>query len=367
MFTKAISILVALLTIIVSNVEGQEVSVQMFPSTVGGYKVLTIQDSLACMPPGRTRIVLQANQPDVTTFLNEVNRTIIKDEINTLVDNWDLTVVGPDVTLNEILKRTNERELWYEDSACPQLKPTIDIEPGGTEVVVGGEGAGLALFENTNAGLYIDDNAQAVRMKTTTDYFKESPRFQDNYSAILNNVATNTGFFLQAGIFYHKQPEQIYVRPPELVWSTSFQNFEAQAFDLQYWTGHTFWFTVTYTNGLWWMCVADLDRQHGTAYVCEDEAAATGTHLGASLDTSIWFENVNFANDLDWYQGFTPPTISHAKIYRNGIEQYWSAEHKHIVHHCNSGSWPVSNVLTGSLVNGGTGTFTLSGVPPWCI
>lgn len=80
MFKFALPVaLLALLAVIVPDVQAgsaspprmvpYEIAQQGLPTTIAGYKVLTVLTSgtTACMPPGEKHLILQARQPNVKT------------------------------------------------------------------------------------------------------------------------------------------------------------------------------------------------------------------------------------------------------------------------------------------------------------
>ena len=94
------------------------------------------------------------------------------------------------------------------------------------------------------------------------------------------------------------------------------------------------------------------------------ESNGVGTTLKADKNTAVWIENQ--VTNSSWYQGWASQIrVYNAKIYRNGVAQNWSTNHRHTIDSCST-NYPPANALSGSLVGGGNGYFTLSGVPLDC-
>ena len=122
---------------------------------------------------------------------------------------------------------------------------------------------------------------------------------------------------------------------------------------------------TTYTNSAWFACVAKVSITSPSQYRCEESEDATGTHLKNHLETSVAFENAN--REPGWQDGFPSTVTAHgAKIYRNGIKQDWRSQRKIMAHYC-SENYPLSNAISGTLLESGTVTWTLSGIPLACV
>jgi hypothetical protein len=331
-----------------------ELAKYSLPAMVGGYEVLTIltSDNTACMMTGEKRLVLRATQPDVEDFLKDSRPEAIKLELEqhglTAVARWGIEIVGPAVTLDEFL--SNNQKWNNQSTSCPKLRP-LETGSDWTEIKLGSGSFGYAQFEDTDAGSFTDDNAQAVNLVAPSSIGNN----QNLYSAFLNNVKTNTGYFLQNGLLFQSGSGKV-------VWTDDSHGLGAQTYNISYIGGHTYWVTITYTNGSWWMCARD--NANPSSYTCAQEPNGTGNNLGADLNTAIWTENGN--TNSNWYQGFSSPLQAWgAKIYRNQVAQNWSTQHRHTADSCST-SWPPTNALNGSLTGGSTGNFTLSGVPLHC-
>ena len=110
------------------------------------------------------------------------------------------------------------------------------------------------------------------------------------------------------------------------------------------------------------MCAGD---DTDDVYQCVTSSDAPGTHLLEHASTSVWCENANY--NSDWYNGFPANIVLYdAHIYRSGLPYDWTSEDRLTVHNCGKGKYPVSGAMTGSLKNGGTARWVLSGGPLYC-
>lgn len=258
---------------------------------------------------------------------------------------------GPDTKLQDLLA---ENEAWnrlaMNGGECLKGRPA---KTGSDwQEFKGGSGMpGYALFEDTDAGSYTDDNAQAVDMYAPSSIGAN----QNAYSLFMNNVRTVTGYFLQNGFVFNQGAGRV-------VWASTATNYALRDYNIPYRGGRSYWFTIANTNNRWFMC--GRDNQDPGTYQCIEDRSATGGNLALSTDTSIFAENLN--TNSNWYSGFTNPwRAENARIYRNGQPYNWSSNHRHTIDACST-SWPPSNALSGSLASGGTGYIYLAGVPLRC-
>ena len=232
-------------------------------------------------------------------------------------------------------------------NGCPgQL---ADIETGNSSGY-----RGFAIFQNTDAGSYTDDNAQGVRIRTPS----ETGSSQIRWSSALNNVMTNASHFMQTGMKFDDGDELI-------IWTDENEDLEPQEFDeVPYWADTSYQFSISRTNGTWFMCAGN-DENIDEEYECVVSENAPGTHLKRSISTSVFFENAN--GNSNWHSGF-PATISvsSAKIFRNGVGQAWSTEDRRTIHGCGQGEYPVADAMNSTLKNNGSASWELSGVPIAC-
>ena len=106
----------------------------------------------------------------------------------------------------------------------------------------------------------------------------------NGYSAFVNNVMTNMGYFLQVGLLF--RPDncspgrnasnaldtsgggrgQVVWTGSKTVDGQSQGSLQAQPLPLTYCPGHHYFTTISYTNGTWWTCAADI--ADWTTYNC---------------------------------------------------------------------------------------------------
>ncbi len=95
------------------------------PSYVGGYKVLAVftTDNLACMNPGEIRLVLQAPESNLEKYLANSHPKDIQKDLEQHGLNVTIEIVGPGVTIEQIIR---ESEKWNQDikkTGCIKLGP----------------------------------------------------------------------------------------------------------------------------------------------------------------------------------------------------------------------------------------------------
>ncbi len=332
---------------------------QGLPPAIGGYKVFAVltPDNTACMLTGEKRLVLQVTQPNVEEFLRTNNYASVRSDLEQKglgeYAKWGIQFAGPGTVLEEFL---TENQKWTElrrKFGCVKAKPVSAPAFDGSDWQEFKEvGPGLAIYEDTDAGRFTDDNAQSVNL-LAPNAIANRPQAV----LFLNNVKTDSSTFymLQNGLEFWNGIGRV-------VWTDTSWGYSDQPYNIAYIPAHHYWFSITFTNGIWWMCA--MEYQQPQTYQCRSETRGVGTTLGYDSDTSVWVENQN--TDPNWYQGFDTYLFAYyATIYRNGIGQYWATQHHHTSDHCSS-NWPPANALGGSLLNGGAGFFRLSGVPVNC-
>ncbi len=325
-----------------------ELAQQGLPSTIAGYKVLTVltPDNTACMPLGEKRLVLQATQQSVQDFLRAINYATIKADLELKgmaeYTKWSAAIVGPGTGLQDLL---SENEKWNQErqkSGCTKSKPA---GTGSDYQEFKARGNGYAIFEDTDAGSFTDDNAQSV-------YLESEGAIANRTGAVifLNNVKTDnsTFYLLQNGLeFWHGVGRA--------VWTDTTHGYVNQAYNFAYYGGyHIYWFTITYSGGVWFMC--GDDNSNPSTYECHSEPNGVGTTLALDINTSVFVENQN--TDPNWYQGFSSPFWAYgATIYRNGNPYSWSTQHHHTEDNC-AQNYDPHKALGGTLIGGyGAGWF----------
>lgn len=99
------------------------------PSTIAGYKVLAVltAENNACMMPEQKRLVLQASQTDMDDYLKDSNPNAINtalEQNGLTASDWEIQVVGPTVTLDEILDQV---QIWNKqmENGCVRSGPAV--------------------------------------------------------------------------------------------------------------------------------------------------------------------------------------------------------------------------------------------------
>ena len=325
--------------------------VEDFPKTIEGFRVARINTpkNLACS--SRPEFTLHVSQATLDEFLaSPPDAASLKDSIESSPGSpQEFTIsFAPDfvgrATIEANISAWNEQR---GQKGCPMSWTDIQEDDSGIA-------RGWAIFQNKNADDYTDDNAQGVRIITPTQIGNN----QNLGSAAINNVLTNTDYFLQGGM-------QLQVGSTFIGWTDDAEDLYPQPFTgVPYHADTQYQFSNTYTNSVWWICAGndeDLDNE----YQCVYRPAATGTHLKESTDTSVWYENAS--SNSDWYEGFPDTiTVHHAKIYRDGIGHAWTSEDRISLHNCGGNQYPIADAMNGSLKNNGTASWQLDGVPRSC-
>jgi hypothetical protein len=323
---------------------------QGLPDTIAGLRVLAVltPGNTACLPPGEKRLVLQAAQPDIESYLGTSNYAAITADLNQKsIDEyvqWNVEIVGPGTTLDQFL---GENERWNgqrQKSGCAQAMRAL-TGSDYQEYKAGPGTNGYAMYEDTDAGLYTNDNAQSV-------YLIAPASIANTPKAVLflNNVKTdNSSFYLfQNGLQFQNGTGT-------LIWTDTTKGYVNQTYNIPYIASHTYWFTISYSNGLWYMC--GKDNGTPSTYTCLSESQAVGTTLGLDINTNVFVENQN--TTANWYVGFSSPLRAWgAQIYRNGTGQWWGTQHHHTEDHCTT-NYPPANALTGTMLGGNTGNFLI--------
>lgn len=325
--------------------------------TVAGHKVLAVltSENTACLGTNTKRLVLQATDPSVETFLSHSHPEAISQALEqiglTKSAVWDWEMVSSDVSSQEVLEHIQQWNQKFVNTDCLQGRP-IQTGTDGTEVKSASPSPGWAIIEDIGAGSYTDDNGQQVTLVAPTVGAN-----QNNYSLFTNNVKSNTGYFMQNGFIFLKNTA---CSPgwADTGTGTAFQPYAGLPTCI---SGRSYNLTISRSGGVWNYCIRD--NTSGT-YLCQQRSQATGTNMSLSLNTSVWVENWN--TNSNWYIGFTSPLHAYdAYLFRNGSPQTWSSQHRHTLDACTS-SWPVGSAISGSLVSRGDAYFYLSGVPLKC-
>ena len=215
---------------------------------------------------------------------------------------------------------------------------------------------GYSLVVDSEIGPYTNHNAQSIILQAP-----QIGSSQSHFSAFLNNGYTNapSGELLQNGLLFDGEYGSV-------VWTDEAHGLSPVSCAINYLVGHDYYFTISYTNSLWWLCVSDRTIGSST-YQCRSSPNTDGNKLWGGGNTSVWFENQN--SNFNWYQGFTNPVIAFsARNYVNGTSSNWSTEGQETTWCGNDLPDPTgsSGAISGTLVNDGRAEFHLHRVPLLC-
>jgi len=95
------------------------------PGYVGGYKVLAVftPDNLACMNTGEIRLALQATEPNVEEYLANNNLKAIQKDLEQHGLDVTIEIVGPGVTIDQIISESAKWNQAIKKSGCIQTGP----------------------------------------------------------------------------------------------------------------------------------------------------------------------------------------------------------------------------------------------------
>ena len=353
------------------------------PETLGGYPVLAVltEDNSACMKSGEKRLILQSpelwTEAGPSVFPKETIEQEMQAFARTKSKRPGLSITGPGVTREQLVSQLEQSYRFHKTHDCPtfELPPNNDFKAGS--------GPGFSKILNLDAddqhpdnNGYTDINGQSVILTAPTVGDKQQQFFENliligGYSAFLNNAVTDKDYFLQVG-FYFKRRTLLQPAHGEVIWAADSinkdnPNLSKHTLSIPYIPSHRYYTTITYTNGIWWTCAADVEDP--ATYQCADHPEATGTHLVTHRGTSVFAENWN--KNADWIDGFDQEWIaSDAKIYRNGVGQPWSFEHKRIAEACENNKYETENTyegaFEGNLTDGQIAKFKIGELPLYC-
>ncbi len=234
----------------------------------------------------------------------------------------------------------------------------------GDEFPVSPNYRGFAIVENTDASIYVV-NGQHARF--FANYLTGIPiPLPGSWFALLNNVWTNTGQFLQNGLGWFNPNSS----GGAVAWTTTAYNLQPQLYpNIPYVGGRNYLFETGAGNGTTWnLCATDLTTLARHCIVANN----SGTYALQNTDTSIFVET-NFG-DSSWKHHIQGQfKVNGFRTVRGGLTYYWNSMHRHTAHACGSGSYPpIYNATTntgaikGNPINNGSVVIRKSGVPPRC-
>ena len=191
--------------------------VKDFPQTIGGVNVghiSTPKDRACSSVPV---IYLQTERASMDEFLsNPPDMSSLRAAIDALDG------VPPDVKFSFSPNLIDKQTGALEDAAwnAQRMEYGCDVlEDHEVDDYSDGDERAFAVFQNTDAGSYTDDNAQSVKIKTPSGIGTG----QDEFSAALNNVKSNTGYFMQTGMVFREGD-------PFIAWTEHHEKLKAQRY-----------------------------------------------------------------------------------------------------------------------------------------
>ena len=133
---------------------------------------------------------------------------------------------------------------------------------------------GYSVIVDSEIGPRTNHNAQSVIL--------EAPQIgdsQSNFNAFLNNGLSNTvpGQLLQNGLLFDGEQGSV-------VWTDEANGLSPRFYGLAYQVGHDYYFTISYTNSLWWLC-ASARTEGADTYRCRTSPDTDGTTLWGGDNT----------------------------------------------------------------------------------
>jgi hypothetical protein len=203
LFTSAIVAL--MLPGAVSAAAGQ--SSPNYPTSIAGYPVIYVNtaDNNPNITPGSvvltvldntTKVFDQASAVDQTTAATAIGKYL---STNALPTGWSIEIYGgPGATKESYIAAHNLLGDWKNSVGNIRLGPQTSLVQSDS----------ISPMLTGNPTLATDENRDPVSLSNTVTFqsaYWFSPYIGTNqslYSALLNNIDTNTGYFLQAGQVY---------------------------------------------------------------------------------------------------------------------------------------------------------------------
>lgn len=200
------------------------------PNIIAGYKVLAVFSSYntICIPKDKIRVVVQVEERTVDSLLQSTTYQTIVAAFEQLNITVDVQIVGPEVEKEVILQENERWNSYARIHGCKKSQKPSDIDAfeyidspdtiiplpktdnedldqdqsnnntkasprtgnDGQIVLRPSPSNGYAIFENINAGSFLDDNGQAVSIIAPSI----GPG-QDLYSAIFNNIQVDSPIY----------------------------------------------------------------------------------------------------------------------------------------------------------------------------
>lgn len=232
------------------------------------------------------------------------------------------------------------KDLWEINSGNPNSNGYIFLE--NRDVDAGANGQGVTIEAPKLIGIA-----------------QPAPNFQ----AVLNNIYTTTGFFLQNGIGIDYP-----VSGGRIEWTTTNQGLQAQGYGMvPYYATHKYRFTISTSGGanVWQLCALDL--QIIANYECRQEIGSGS--VAKNINTSVFVENNVIARGWESTRYDGNFKVDDLVTLRAGNPFTWTKVHRHTGHAC-MGSWPVLydsktklGAVDGNPIAGGAVKLRKKGLP----
>ncbi len=342
-FTMFLAVTLLSLTVLtpVANAGSQPNDKFGIPDKILGFPVLFLQtpQNTVAFPESYKGIAILGTK--VPFSPEHVRKIPIKEILNALPPGWTVQFAYGVNRTTESLAKANERN---NESKRALIAATGHLPKLGTE-------PGRAIMQNTDPASY------DLVYQNVNCYAPTVGSSQDGYSAFLNNVETDYGFFMQVGLLFIAGYGKV-------VYTNDNFGLEAQDFSISYVAGHQYSFAIQYsgTSGTWYQIAADITAQDADLFTATN---ASGTKLYNFEHTSAWFENYN-ANS-NWYSGFNSTLTAFYAKESTEIEQpennlqNWGGTS--IIVRDSNNQIITNNVITGNLANGGSANWSLSNMP----
>jgi hypothetical protein len=315
---------------------------QSIPTTIAGYPVIFIQTPENTCGLAANEVVLTLLDKTPTLEENPVSRQRVSKYLqdNPLPKGWAIEVYGgpnaTEVVFGKVHKENYDRNKMDSVTASIPALTTVTRTWSADKNADPSSGNNIVTYQSAWWSAPI-----------------VSPGYLNNPSFLMNNVLTNTGYFLQSGQKFDQGGGAN-------VWADTGTGTITQDFNVAYVAQHNFRFAIGYiSSNTWFMSCTDLTGQF---YDDHYENDASGNKISPSINTSIWFEHVN--SSQNWWWAFNPYVISvnWANEVLNGQISPWGQDQVEIKD--SSGQQiPNNGKITGGLANYNTAHWHLDLIP----
>lgn len=260
-----------------------------YPTSIAGYPVIFVQtpENTFGLTTGEVRLTVFVKGTTLDGTYTMADKVAYYIAEHPLPKGWSVeTYGGPGGSQAEYERVHKENYEWQQ-----KHEPIVFKMPSASsKAPLTGTGHSFAIDVNSDPQSYSLD-AQWARWNAP-----QVGTSQSASSALLDNVYTNTSYFLQAGQLYQSGAGYN-------VWTDTTKNLVGQQFNVAYVVGDNYLFNINVApGGKWRMECSDVTTYAYDGYI---EQNSTGSTLALNVATSVFFENMN--NNANWYSGFTNP------------------------------------------------------------